>query len=179
MLRVMLSLLGYAAMALMLLVVGYISWGFYQSYEVRKWDAKIEALCAANDGKDVEARVYETVMAPETPQYLRGPETSKSMFVPYRSEGMTLGPEFPYVMENELLEVLNDANPRVVKYVERIVRVSDKKVLGERVRYQRAGGGMPGPDPAEIRNCPRSSLTRRLEPLVFLNYPQRAELENQ
>jgi len=170
------SVLGFIVAAVLLAVIVYVAWAVYASYQVGRWDERIDALCAANGGKDVETRVYETVMAPETKEYFADLKPVRSLFVPSRSEGVTLGPQYPYVMETRVVEVLNPKNPSVVKYTERIVRVSDNKILGERFRYQRAGG-IPGPDPGQIRSCPKDTLVRRLEPNVFLNHPQRARME--
>ena len=168
--------LRWGALGVLVLVALYIAQLMYSSHVVSRWDAKIDALCAANGGKDVETRVYETVMAPETKEYFSDLKSARSLFVPSRSVGTVLGPQYPYVMETRVVEVLREKDPSVVKYVERIVRSSDNKVLGERFRYQRAGG-IPGPDPGEIRTCPTDTLARRLEPNVFLNHPLRARLE--
>lgn len=170
--------LRWGVIGVLLLVAIYFARLMVASYVVGRWDAKIDALCAANGGKDVETRVYETVMAPETKEYFQGSVNDRSLFVPSRLAGEMLGPQYPYVMETQVVEVLNAKNPSVVKYTERIVRASDNKILGERFRYQRAGG-IPGPDPGEIRNCPRDSIERRLEPLVFLNHPARTKKVNQ
>jgi hypothetical protein len=160
----------------LLVVVVYLIQLKVASGKVRHWDARIEALCAANDGKDVETRVYERVMAPETKEYLRGTHPNRALFVPSRSEGKSLGPQYPFVMETRVVEVLHERDPSVVKFTERIVRVSDNKILGERFRYQRAGG-IPGPDPSETRNCPTDTLERSLDVQVFLNHPRHKELE--
>jgi len=169
--------LRWGVIGVLLLVAIYFARLMVASYVVGRWDAKIDALCAANGGKDVETRVYETVMAPETKEYFAGREPKRSFFIPSRSEGSTLGPQYPYVMETRVVEVLNAKDPSVVRFTERIVRVSDNKILGERFRYQRAGG-IPGPDPGVGRTCPKDSLERSLDVLVFLNHPRRSELEN-
>lgn len=166
---------GIAGIILLLVAVYYVQLKI-AGREVREWDARIDALCAANGGKDVETRVYETVMAPETKEYFADVKPKRSFFIPFRSEGEILGPQYPYVIETRVVEVLHEKDPSVVKYAERIVRVSDNKILGERFGYQRAGG-IPGPDPGEIRNCPIATFKRRLEPNVFLNHPQRHRLE--
>lgn len=166
---------GIAGIILLLVAVYYVQLKI-AGREVREWDARIDALCAANGGKDVETRVYETVMAPETKEYFADMKPTRGFFVPSRSEGKTLGPQYPYVRETRVVEVLNEKGPSVVKYTVRIVRVSDNKVLGERFAYQRAGG-IPGPDPGDIRNCPRATFERQLEPRVFLNHPERYRLE--
>lgn len=172
------SVMRWTLAAVLLIVVFYVAQQVYASYKVGQWDARIDALCAANDGKDVATRVYETVMAPETKEYFADLKPTRSLFVPSRSQGSVLGPQYPYVMETRVVEVLHARDPSVVKYTERIVRVSDNKTLGERFGYQRAGG-IPGPDPGEIRNCPKDSLERSLDVQVFLNHPRRKELEKQ
>ena len=146
-------------------------YGYYLSWDVARWDKKIDALCAANGGADVATRVYETAVAPETPEYFRGSTPHRSLHVIERRSGIEYGPKFPYVIETRVVEVLNDRDPGVVKYSARLVRVSDSKILGERFGYQRAGGGIPLWDPGEIRNCPRDRIEDRLEVRVFLNHP--------
>jgi hypothetical protein len=88
-----------------------------------------------------------------------------------------LGARYPYVMETRVVEVLRERNPGVVRYTERIVRVSDNKTLAERFGYQRGGGGIPGPDPGTNHNCPVDSLAARLDVNVFLNHPRRIALD--
>ena len=174
--RIILITLGLLASALAAAVVGFLVWEDRLNRELKAWDARMDALCAANGGADVAVRVYETVQAPETKEYFLNPPTS--FFVPERSIGKDLGPLYPYVHETRVVQVLNDGNPSVVKFTERIVRVSDNSVLAERFAYQRAGGGIPGFDPAETRVCPRLSTTQRLDVQVFTNHP-RHQLKDQ
>lgn len=152
-----------------------IAWGAYLEWDVRRWDARIEALCAANGGKDVEARIYERVMAPETEEYFR--RGGKSFAIPERFAGEDLGSRYPYVYETRVVDVLNERNPSVVKFVERIVRVSDNKVLSERYSYQRAGGGLPEIDFGGARRCPPITTEKRLDVMTFLNHPRHVEGE--
>ena len=158
-------------------LVALFAWAFYLSWDVARWDKKIDALCAANGGADVATRVYETAVAPETKEYFRGSEPMRSLHVIERRSGIDYGPKYPYVMETRVVEILNDRDPSVVKYTERIVRVSDNKILAERFRYQRAGGGIPLFDPDEIRNCPKDTQRQRLDINVFLNHPRRNVLD--
>ena len=51
--------LRWGALGVLVLVALYIAQLMYSSHVVSRWDAKIDALCAANGGKDVETRVYE------------------------------------------------------------------------------------------------------------------------
>ena len=152
-------------LSILLLIV----WGAYLEWDVRRWDARIEALCAANGGKDVEARIYERVMAPETEEYF--PNGKNSFKIPERSAGESLGPRYPYVYETRVVEILNKRNPGVVRYTTRIVRTSDNKILAERFAYQRAGGGLPEIDFGGVRKCPIITNEKRLDVLVFLNHP--------
>ena len=153
-------------------LVALFAWAFYLSWDVARWDKKIDALCAANGGADVATRVYETAVAPETPEYFTESKVMRSFGVVERSQGETLGPQYPYVMETRVVEILNDRDPSVVKYTARIVRVSDNKILAERFGYQRAGGGIQLWDPDEIRNCPSVSTENRLDVRTFTNHPR-------
>ena len=157
-----------------LALVGYVR---YETWVVQSWDRKIDALCAANGGADVATRVYETALAPETKEYFRGTGPDWGFGVAKRLTGQTLGPEYPFVMETRVVEVLNQENPSVVKYTQRIVRVSDNKILAERFRYQRSGGGVQYLVPFAIRNCPTDTEQRSLDINVFLNHPRRKSLE--
>ncbi len=148
-----------------------VAYGMYLEWDVTRWDAKIDALCAANGGKDVATRVYETAVAPETKEYFRDQKSLKDFGIPERSVGRVLGPQYPYVMETRVVDVLRDRDPSVVRYTERIVRVSDNKTLGERFGYQRGGGGMPFFDPGTNHNCPKDSHGSSLDVNVFLNHP--------
>ncbi len=82
------SVLKWASVAVLLLLLYYVARMTYASYVVRQWDARIEALCAANGGKDVETRIYETVLAPETKEYFADLKPKRSLFMPSRSEGV-------------------------------------------------------------------------------------------
>ena len=164
-------LFGWIALIIGLALVALISWAAYLEYGVSRWDKKIDALCAANGGQDVATRIHEKVMAPETKEYFRGPLPNQSFRVPWRYPGKALGPEHPYVIETLVIEVLHEKNPSVVKYTERIVRVSDNKILAERFAYQRGGGGMPWFDPGTNHICPPIYTYERLEVNTFINHP--------
>ena len=167
--RVFVFLFG-AIATLFLTITGLLA---YDGWVVGHWDRKIDALCAANGGKDVAVRVYETAVAPETKEYFRGSGPDRSFGIPERRKGVVLGPQYPYVMETRVVGVLKEKGPSVVKHTERIVRTSDNLVLAERSGYQRAGGAFELWDPGEIRNCPKDSLTRSLDIHAFLNHPRR------
>ena len=155
-------------------LVGY---GYYVSWDVARWDKKIDALCAANGGADVATRVYETAVAPETKEYFRGSAPITTIGVVERPSGVTFGPEYPFVIETRVIQVLNEREPSVVKYAARLVRASDNRTLAERFGYQRSGGGIPLWDPGEIRKCPEVREQDRLEVKVFTNHPRYKKLE--
>lgn len=156
-------------------LVALVGYGLYLEWDVERWDRKIDALCAADGGRGVALRLYETAVAPETKEYFAETKPLRSLVVPFRREGESLDQRFPFVVETRVVEVLRSADPSVVKYVERIVRVSDKKTLAERFGYQRAGGGIPGPDPSTNHNCPSIGLQNDLHYQVFLNHPLKAQ----
>ncbi len=153
-----------------------VAYGMYLEWDVTRWDAKIDALCAANGGKDVATRVYETAVAPETKEYFAETRPVRSLLIPERTEGRTLDARYPFVMETRVVQTLRERNPGVVRYAERIVRVSDQKVLGERFRYQRSGGGISLPDPGTNHSCPMDSTAARVDVNVFVNHPRREAL---
>ena len=124
----LLSVIGLIVASLAALV-GYV---YYKSWDVQRWDKKINALCAANGGADVATRVYETAVAPETDEYFADTKPIRAFKIPNRHVGTPLGPQYPFVYETRVVEVLNEKDPSVVKYTERIVRVQDNKILGER-----------------------------------------------
>ena len=157
-------------------LMAFIAYAHYLGLDVQRWDKKIEALCAVNGGADVATRVYETAVAPETKEYFVDLKPIAVFRIPERSKGVALGPQYPYVIETRVIEVLHDKDPSVVKYTERIVRVSDNKTLAERFGYQRSGGGIPLWDPSEIRNCPKRTAANSLDIGVFVNHPRRNEM---
>ena len=160
-------------------LVALFGYGYYLSWDVARWDKKIDVLCAENGGVDVATRVYETAVAPETKEYFADLKSLKSFGIPERRQGVTLGPQYPYVTETRVVQVLNQKDPSVVKFTERIVRVSDNKILAEQFGYQRAGGGIPLWDPGEIRICPEVRTEDRLDVRTFVNHPRRRLLETQ
>jgi len=160
------------------LVAALLAYAGYLEWDVKRWDAKIDTLCAANGGKDVATRVYETAVAPETAEYFAETKPARTFKIPERREGQTLGSGYPYVVETRVVQVLNENNPGVVKYTSRVVRVADGKTLSERFGYQRSGGGVPLWDPDEIRNCPKVTTKNRLDIRTFRNHPSYVQSED-
>jgi len=157
--------------AVIALIAGLVAYGLYLEWDVKRWDARIDALCAANGGRDVATKVYETAVAPETPEYFSETKPTRTFKIPERREGQVFDAKFPYVVETRVIQVLSEKDPSVVKYTARVVRVADKMVLSERFGYQRAGGGIPLFDPEEIRNCPIVQTEHRLDVMTFSNHP--------
>ena len=158
-----------------LVVLGLVGYVVYVEMLVRYWDRKIDALCAADDGKNVGLRVYERVMAPES--YIRPASWPQpaDIKVPWRFKGSVVRDNEPIVEELVEFEVLRAENPRVSRYATRITRIADERVLAEEIKYMRGGGGMPMPDPGESHICPESKTsrinTRALYSEVFINHP--------
>jgi hypothetical protein len=169
-----LGIVGKLFAVLTALVLALIAYGIYLEWNVKRWDARIDALCAANGGRDVALRLYETAVAPETKEYFAENRLGRSLVVPSRRDGEALGARIPYVLETRVVEVIRSKNPSVVKFTERIVRVSDNKHLAERFGYQRSGGGIPTPDPTTNYRCPDGDLKNSLHFNVFLNHPMKA-----
>ena len=170
------AIIGKVVGSLGLGLVALVGYGIYLEWEVKRWDQKIDALCAANGGRDVALRVYETAVAPETKEYFAENQLGRSLVVPYRREGEILGPKFPFVIETRVVDVVRDGSPSVVKFTERIVRARDNKTMAERFRYQRGGGGIPWPDPTTNHNCPDIGLENSLHFNVFLNHPLKTKV---
>ena len=164
-------LFGWIALIIGLALVTLISWAAYLEYDVSRWDKKIDALCAANGGQDVATRIHEKVMAPETREYFVDMKPVRAFRIPNRSVGLLLGPEYPYVIETRVLAVLNEREPSVVRYTERIVQAGDNKILSERFAYQRGGGGIPWFDPGTSHKCPLIYTLDRLDVNTFVNHP--------
>lgn len=154
-------------------LVALVGYGLYLEWDVERWDRKIDALCAADGGRGVALRLYETAVAPETKEYFAGSGSNRSFALPWRRNGKSLGPNYPFVQEFEVVETLSQGNPTVVKFVERIVRVQGNKILAERYGYQRGGGGLPSPEPIASHSCPRRTTEQSLDVAVFTNHPFR------
>lgn len=154
-------------------LVALVGYGLYLEWDVERWDRKIDALCAADGGRGVAPKVYETALAPETREYFADTKPTRSLHIPNQGVGQALGPKYPFVVRTERLETFNASNPTVYKYVVRIIRVADNKVLGEQFDYVRAGGGIPFPDPSTPHSCSNKLESPPLDVGVFLNHPQR------
>jgi hypothetical protein len=123
-----------------------------------KLDREVDRLCAIDGG----VKIYETVtLSPEN----FGP--NGEVFPQYQhltSKGGQLGPE--YKGELKSTEIVT-GDPNLVRWLERVYRLSDKKIMGEFISYTRGGGDFYGPHQPSAYSC-KFSHTKTLVQLVFL-----------
>ncbi|MFN2309472.1 MAG: hypothetical protein ABR553_07020 [Gammaproteobacteria bacterium] len=128
---------------------------WYSGGQKYYYDAQVNRLCAVDGG----IKVYETVSLP--------PER----FDQYGNVGihnkrkMNESDEYYFVTEDEYLR---KGNPVMIRTVTQILRRSDRKVLGESIRYGRGGGDLPGPWHPSTYNCPEiKEAAGKLESSIF------------
>ncbi|MBA3771785.1 MAG: hypothetical protein H0X13_04675 [Ramlibacter sp.] len=122
-----------------------------------KLDREVDRLCAIDGG----VHVYETV---KLPKENFGPQGE--VFPQYRglaSDRGGLGPSYQGRFNNELLV---PGDPALQRIRNQIIRLADKKVLGELVVYRRSGGDLPGPWEPSRYSCPTGPVFN-LEQQVF------------
>jgi hypothetical protein len=117
-------------------------------------DAEVKRLCAIDGG----IKVYETVKLPIDRFNQHG-------IVGIRSRQFAESTDDYYFDIDE--KYLRTGDPTLVRYVVKIVRSNDGKVLGESIRYGRGGGDMPGPWHPSTFDCP-SIRELKLESAIFL-----------
>ncbi len=125
------------------------------------WDAEVDRLCAIDGG----IRVYETVTLPPDKFNERG---QINFYRPTQKIEDTLGPEYIYQWDIHYYKkgqpVAKGAHETAMRRDHiKVIRKSDMKLLGELVKYHRAGGDMPGPWMPSSYHCPD-----RLEAREFL-----------
>lgn len=120
------------------------------SCEKGRIDQQVKELCA----KDGGVRVYETVRLPPNRFNQWG---QPNFYRPTQKEN-ALGPDYIYKWERQYFRrgepVLSPDELAAARDWIQIIRKSDKKVLGEVVRYYRAGGDLPGPWMPSSYECP-------------------------
>jgi len=105
------------------------------------YDAKVKRLCA----KDGGVKVYETVTLPA------------DRFDSYGNIGVRIKgnakptDEYYYDLKTEDIKT---GNPSIRRFTSQLIRRSDGKVLGERIRYERGGGDLPLPGQPSSFVCP-------------------------
>jgi hypothetical protein len=110
--------------------------------EKDRLDAEVRRLCALDGG----VNVYETVALP--PERF---DQFNSVHVP---DTRYAKPTDDYYYERST-EYLVRGNPDLLRFHTKLIRRSDKKVLGEGTSYARRGGDLPGPwHPSSFR-CPQ------------------------
>lgn len=117
------------------------------------WDAKVRELCA----KDGGVKVYETVELPQ------------EMFDKYGNLNLppkdNIGPKDQYCYEWNT-HSFRKGNPEIWRDHIRIIRLKDKKIMGEAIGYSRRGGDLPGPWHESSYRCPQAW---NLESSIFKN----------
>jgi len=114
-------------------------------------DAEVRRLCAIDGG----VKVYETVMLPAEKFNQWG---QINFYRPDQGEN-ALGIEYIYVWAVHYYKkgspAVNGAQETSVRRDHiKIIRRSDMKVIGEVVKYHRAGGDLPGPWMPSSYHCP-------------------------
>ena len=106
-------------------------------------DAEVKRLCAMDGG----VKVYETVKLPPDKFNKWG---QPNFYRPDQGEN-ALGSE--YVFKRETV-YYKQGNPEMWRTHYKLVRRTDKKLLGESVGYSRRGGDAPGPWHESSFGCP-------------------------
>lgn len=129
------------------LVVAWLAASFwYSGGRIYFYDWKVRQMCAMDGG----VKVYETVTLSED-DYDRYAKIN--WVLPDKARAAS---DAPYYYESEK-HYYRNGNPQVARTVRRLIRRADSKVLGELVRYGRAGGDLPGPWHGSYFYCPVST----------------------
>lgn len=135
---------------LLIIALSIVYMNFFS--EKARWDREVDRLCAIDGG----IRVYQTVMLP--PEKFDQQYGQINFYHPSQKEN-TLGPEYIYKWHiHDHVEghpAVNGAQEIAVRrdHVE-IYKKSTMKLLGEVVKYHRAGGDLPGPWMPSSHHCP-------------------------
>lgn len=136
--------------------LGFFAWFLWIAIGRNMWlDHQVREMCA----KDGGVRVYETVEL--TSDLL---DKFGRIYIPDKAEATPLN-EYYYI--SGIHYYLNGAT-KLSRTHHRIVRRSDEKVLGELIRYARAGGGLPGPWHGSSFMCPAPAAGLKFESAVFI-----------
>ena len=123
------------------------------------YDQQVREMCA----KDGGVRVYETVILPPEMFNKWGQPNFNIPVTPY----IKLKDADKYYLEWEITN-LKSGNPKMERSHFRLIRRSDKKVLGESVSYSRGGGDLPGPWHGSSFICPEPTKHEGLESSIFI-----------
>lgn len=127
---------------------------WYGGGRIYYYDWKVRQLCAIDGG----VKVYETVELPA--------EMFDKWGNVHIRDKRRVKPSDEYYSESETT-YLRHGDPKIVRMLGRIIRVSDQKVLGESVHYGRGGGYLLGPWQPSGFTCPGPRAKPNLEPSIF------------
>lgn len=135
----------------LLLIVSAIAYATFFS-EKAQLDREVERLCAIDGG----IRVYETVTLP-TDKFDRK-YGQINFFDPTQGEN-ALGADYIYKWDIHYYKKGHPVSQGAQEIAMRrdhvsIIRKSDMKLMGEVVKYHRAGGDLPGPWMPSSYHCP-------------------------
>jgi hypothetical protein len=130
----------------------------FTSYTKMKMDAEVDRLCAIDGG----IKVYETVRLPAEKFKKNG---DINFYVGSGGENW-LGPDYVWKSKTTYLQPgrSENANPRMWRTQDQIIRRSDGKLLGESIYYARYGGDsrllneLIGGPPESSYSCPKGSI---------------------
>ncbi len=118
-------------------------------------DHQVREMCARDGG----VKVYETVEL--TPDLVDG---AGRISIP-NEEDAKLSDKYYFETEKFYFQ---KGNPLLYRKQSRIVRQSDKRVLGERITYHRSGGGLLGPWYGSGFSCPDLKQRTKFGPSIFV-----------
>ena len=136
---------------ILLLFVSSIVYATFFSEKARL-DREVDRLCAIDGG----IRVYETVQLPSD-KFNKWGEIN--FYKPTQKIEDTLGPEYIYQWNMHYYKKGDPVSQGAQEIAMRrdhikIIRGIDMKLLGEFVKYHRAGGDLPGPWMPSSYHCP-------------------------
>ena len=139
---------------ILLLFVSSIVYATFFSEKARL-DREVDRLCAIDGG----IRVYETVQLPSD-KFNKWGEIN--FYKPTQKIEDTLGPEYIYQWNMHYYKKGDPVSQGAQEIAMRrdhikIIRGIDMKLLGEFVKYHRAGGDLPGPLMPSSYHCPDRS----------------------
>lgn len=127
---------GFLCVGFLLLVAVYFG---PSAYRKSKIDSDVDRMCATDGG----VKVYERAPLPaESFDRFGTPLVPLSTWKTASSS--------PYVLEEHLQELIagderGRGSPGLIRSVSKVIRASDKKIMGEAVSYYRIGGDPEGP----------------------------------
>lgn len=126
------------------------------------YDWRVDQMCAVDGG----VKVYEKVELP-TEKFNKWGQPN--FYKPTQKEN-ALGPEYVYRWKRKYYQsgnpVLTSLEIAMARDWVQIIRKSDMKILGEVVRYYRAGGDLPGPWMPSSYYCPPSKEANEITLII-------------